>query len=221
MPNSFLCPLLGASLSLACAGCAFVTVDVQPPEPSDVMGVSDLGHGREVIVDIPFDDQRHDRARCGTQKNGYNAETADVRCIVPPDQWVAHALAQGLQRSGFRVLTKEAAAGPTTVRVRGTVKQFFVEPKVGFLTFSPEADIGVRLDVSSPSGLLAQRRFYFKAAQVAVFGSEDRFQAVSRGVTREAVQEMVRSIVSLLERYPELGTPSAGRALAMNGRSTQ
>jgi hypothetical protein len=194
------------SLALPCAsGCAFVPVDVQPPPTQELNAASNVGRGRDVVVEIPFEDQRNDRGRCGTQKNAYNMETADVRCSVAPAEWVAHALATGLQRAGFHVLTAGAPPVPSRARVHGEVTQFFVEPKVNALTFDPEADIGVRLVVETPSGLLAERRFYFKATEVSLVGTEDNFQAAASTATREAVDGMVSAVVALLDRYPQLG----------------
>jgi hypothetical protein len=195
-----------AVLSLPFAsGCAFIPVDVAPPAPDELNAQSAAGRRRSVIVEIPFDDRRDDPHRCGTQKNGYDMETADVRCSVPPGSWVADALATGLQRAGFHVLTTHAPSGMRTVRVHGEVTQFFVEPKLGFFTFTPEADIGVRLVVSTPSGLLAERRFYFKGIEESLIGTESNFQAASRTATREATENMVRAVVTLLDRYPDLG----------------
>jgi hypothetical protein len=101
------------------------------------------------------------------------------------------------------------------VHVHGEVQQFFVEPVLGFFTFSPEADVAVRLVVSTSSGLLAERRFYFKASHEALVGTEDKFQSASDAVTRDTVQGMVDAIVTLLNRYPALGAPSQPDAVSM------
>jgi hypothetical protein len=206
MTRHFFLVFTVAALALPCAsGCAFTQVDVEPPAAQDLNATSGIGRGRDVVVDIPFDDKRADRGRCGTQKNTYNMETANVVCKVPPAEWVAHALATGLQRAGFHVLTGGSPSSPSTVRVHGEVTQFFVEPKVNALTVAPEADIGVRLVVSSPSGLLAERRFYFKGTEEGLLATEDHVQAAARTATHDAVDGMVGAVVALLDRYPQLG----------------
>jgi hypothetical protein len=63
------------------------------------------------------------------------------------------------------------------LRLEGKLLQFFVEPKVGFVTFTPEADIHVRLVASSPSGLLAERDFYVKGEETSLIGTENNFQS--------------------------------------------
>jgi hypothetical protein len=209
MPRPFPLVFAVAAVALPCAsGCAFTQVDVEPPAAQDLNVPSRLGRGRDVIVDIPFDDKRADRGRCGTQKNTYNMETANVVCKIPPAEWVAHALATGLQRAGFHVLVLAGRqpSAPSTVLVHGEVTQFFVEPKVNAFTVAPEADIGVRLVVSSPSGLLAERRFYFKGTDEGLLATEDHFQAAARTATHDAVDSMVGAVVALLDRYPQLGS---------------
>ncbi len=167
---------------------------------------------------MPFSDARPDRSRCGTQKNGYNVETANVECSVPPAQWVADTLAQGLRSAGYHVVVTDypgAPAASSSVVVRGEVLQFFIEPKVGFFTFTPEADISVRLVVTSPSGLRAERRFYFKSEEVSIIGTEDNFQAAANTATQQAVRDMAAAIVELLGRYPDLGAPAAAGRVAV------
>lgn len=194
-------------LAAGVSGCAFTQVNIRPPAPEELIPTSVVGRARAVSVDVPFDDQRLDRSRCGTQKNGYNTETAPVVCQVPPETWLASALMQGLERSGFHAVAN-SPWGPATVRIHGELQQFFVEPKLNVFTFEPEADIAVRLVVTSASGLNAERRFYFKGVKPALLGTEDQFQAASRMATQAAVQAMVQAIVSLLDRYPALGTTS-------------
>jgi hypothetical protein len=205
-PGGITVALLGLALSVPCAGCAFSEVTVVPPAASAAGTDPSAGRGREIVLAMPLEDQRMDRTRCGTQKNGWNMETAHVVCALPPGHWVAQALAQGLAASGFLVTTAPSDS-MSSVRVSGQVMQFFIEPKLGFLTFTPEADISVHLAVSSPSGLLAERTFYFKADEVSVVGTEDNFQAAADAATQKAVHDMVQAIVSLLDRYPNLGAP--------------
>jgi Uncharacterized lipoprotein len=195
-----------ASFALLTTGCAFIPVTVEPPAASESIRPSSIGRGREIVLAMPLEDARMDRSRCGTQKDAYNLETADVVCKLPPAYWLAQALSQGLQASGYVVTTAPSDA-PSSVRVSGQVLQFFVEPKVGFFTFSPEADISVRLTMSTPSGLLAERTFYFKADQAAIVGLEANFQSASAAATQQAVRGMVLAITSLLDRHPELGPP--------------
>lgn len=143
------------------------------------------------------------------QKNGFGMDTADLQCTVPPPVWLSESLARALTTAGFRVNTNPAMQRPASVRIDGTVLQFFVEPDVGFFTFTPEADISVKLVVSSQSGLYAERTFYFKGVETSFVGTEDKFQRAADTATKQAVTVMVKAITTLLDRYPQLGTPAA------------
>lgn len=78
-----------AATALLSTGCAFANVDIHPPDtpPAAVLTAEARGgpgRGREVIVYAPFADARYEITRCGMQKNGYNMDTADVKCTEPP-----------------------------------------------------------------------------------------------------------------------------------------
>jgi hypothetical protein len=214
-------PLLAATalaaLAFAPSGCALTDVTVHPPGPGQIVAPSGIGRGREVVVMAPFADVRAVRDRCGMKKNGYNTDSADVHCAVQPSDWVTHALIDGLAASGFRVLVNQAGSTPATPRIDGQLVQFFVEPKIDPFTVTPEADIAVTLHVSSPSGLSAERVFYFKGREPTMFGTDDTFDDAAKNATREAVSGMVAAIVQLLDRYPQLGTTAPPVAVSMNG----
>jgi len=63
------------------------------------------------------------------------------------------------------MVTDPAKATPAALRIDGVLLQFFLEPAIGAVTFTPEADIELTLVASSQSGLYAERRFYLKAGR--------------------------------------------------------
>lgn len=206
-------------LLLFTGGCAFVDLNVAPPDAGALAQSSSLGRGREIILEAPFADQRPLPARCGMQKNGYNMDTANVNCTVSPPAWLSKALEQGLVSAGFRVRGKDNEQSPSAVHVEGAVLQFFVEPDVGFTTFTPEADISVKLVVTSASGLRAERVFYVKGIEESLVGSEENFQKAATGGTQQIVSAMVNAIAGLLDRYPQLGAPSAASSVKLSSLS--
>ena len=206
-----------AATTLLSTGCAFANVDVHPPDTPPALAAEARGgpgRGREIIVYAPFADARYEITRCGMQKNGYNMDTADVKCTEPPGRWVADALAIELHRAGYKPLRADAVPGPTTIVVRGTVYQLFLEPKHDFFTLTVEGDVSARLVVSTASGLLAERAFYVKGMETGLASTEATFQASADKATRHIARAMVVALTQLLERYPDLGAPSASAPVA-------
>ena len=177
-------------VTLACltSACAFTDVPLTLPtrglDPT-IPG----GRGRQVIVVVPFSDARQIRQRCGMQKNGYNMDTADAICQSDPNAWFAQLLADELRASGFSVLDDEAEHRPTALRIEGSLIKIFVEPVIGFWSGSLEADLSVKLRVTTQTGLEAERTFFVKGwkggAQVLhVAGLPDRVAARDGGDPR-------------------------------------
>jgi hypothetical protein len=149
------------------------------------------------------------------KKNGYNMDTADILCAEPPNQWLAALLAEELRKAGFRVATDPRQTGPGALRLEGTLTQFFLEPDVGFLTFSPEADIELRLVATAPSGLVAERRFYGKGRETALSGLEDNFRLAADSAVRDMLARVVNAVAELVQQHPELGlAPRVGMRAA-------
>lgn len=158
-----------------------------------------------MVVVVPFADERSDRLLCGMQKNGYGMETARAVCSEDPAIWIGGLLAQELRSAGFTVLRESDPRPRSAVRIRGTLLQFFVEAIDGFPMGTLECDVHVILIARSDSGLDARRSFYIKGTESAIVGTHGEYQkAVDDAVLRLA-QNMVRSILSLLNQFPELG----------------
>ena len=208
---------MGAALA-ASTGCAFANVDVRPPDSvaATTPTASGPGRGREIILASPFADARPDPSRCGMQKNGYNADTADVHCTEVPGTWLADALAAELARNGYKPLRGDAVPGPSSVVVRGTVLEMFFEPVDHFWTRSVEGDTSVKLVVTSPNGLSAERTFYVKGHARGIASTEGKFQESADDATQQIARGMVQALTELLDRYPELAKPQAhGAQVAM------
>lgn len=195
---------------LPLVGCAFHDLRVTPPQ--EPIGANLSGGSQRIVqVIVPFADDRPARHRCGMVKNGYNMDTANVYCSADPARWLADLLVAELQATGFRVISaSQTSAG--AVQLEGRLLQFFVEPKVGAFTFSPEADIHVRLAATSSSGLLAERDFYVKGIETSLVGVESNFQAATTSAVRSIVKDMVEAVLILMDRYPELGMERAAPA---------
>jgi hypothetical protein len=198
-------------LPLALAGCAFTDVPVDMPIKGLATPLTG-GNGRRVAVVAPFTDQRRQANRCGMQKNGYNMDTANVVCRTPPASWVAEVLADELRAAGFTVLPADAAAPPGALRIEGSLLELFIEPLAGAFSASCEADLQVRLVVTSGSGLRATRTFFAKGEWRGFAGITGPFQVALDKASQELLGEMVAAILELVNRYPQLGAWQRGPA---------
>lgn len=194
------------------SGCALVDVNVKPPE-SGLEAPIPGGNRRQVIVTVPFQDSRQSKSRCGVQKGGFGNETASAVCVSDPAEWIASFLARELEASGFTVLRSEGEARDSALRIQGTLLQFFVEPVVGFWSTTVESDFNVRLVATSRTGLQAERTFFSKGELTSVIWTQGIFNDSVRGGLRDLLTQMVRAILELMNRYPELGLERRGHPM--------
>jgi len=199
-------------LLLACSGCAFSNLTVQPPPAPRLLGRCDDTSPSITLV-VPFKDSRPQQWRCGMQKNGYNMDTANVYCASNPSTYLADLLAAELQSAGFAVHRRAETAPDGALLIEGQLLQFFIEPKVEAFTFNPEADIHIILLATSSLGLRAERDFYVKGTQEALMGAERNFQLAADEATQQIVRNMANAIQELLHRYPELRIPTPRRMM--------
>jgi hypothetical protein len=191
------------------SACAFSEVPIRLPTADVQTGLSG-GDGRQIVLAAPFEDQRQEKTRCGTQKNTYNMETADASCDIQPSEWIAKLLASELRAAGFTVLTPDEASKPSAVKLQGTVLTLFVEPVIGFTTVSLETDVNVKLIASSETGLLAERTFFVKGLASGLAATAGNFQTSVDDATQKIAKDIVAAVISLMNRYPQLGLYNSG-----------
>lgn len=205
-----------AVFAVACSGCAFTDVPVALPT-SVATGLSG-GDGRQVVIMRNVKDERSTPDKCGIQKNGYNMETAKATCSMEPAAWVSQILATELKAAGFDVVD-ESAAKASAMRIDGSVLQVFVEPVIGFSTISLETDIHLRLVATSKTGLLAERDFFVKGTESGLVARAGNFETSFDRASRQVVKDMVAAVISLMNRYPQLGLKAPVKFLTPIGKS--
>ena len=211
---------LGALLTVALSSaCAFTTERLTLPTQGLAQPLSG-GRGRQVIVVAPFADERQIRDRCGMKKNGYNMDTADAVCQSDPNVWIATLLARELKTAGFTVVDEKEVHRPGALRVQGALLKIFVEPIIGAWSGSLEADVSIRLDVTTETGLVATRTFFVKGWKGGqqIIQNAAYHQALDRA-SQALLDEMVRAILELADRYPQLGRIDASPAMLAASRS--
>jgi hypothetical protein len=191
------------------SGCAFNDIPLTLPTQGLETTIHG-GRGRQVVVVVPFSDERSIRDRCGMQKNGYNMDTADAICQSDPNAWIAELLADELRASGFSVIRADDAHRPGALRVEGALLKIFVEPVIGFWSGSLEADLSVRLRATSETGLEAERTFFAKAWRGGqVLSTMQPFHTAMHRAAQDLLAQLVRAILELMDRYPQLGSGNA------------
>jgi ABC-type amino acid transport substrate-binding protein len=192
--------------SLSSTACAFTNIPLTLPTKgleSTIAG----GNGRAIVVAIPFSDEREIRDRCGMQKNGYDMDTADAVCQSDPNAWLAQLLADELRASGFTVLPATEPHEASAVEVDGSLLKLFVEPVQGAWSGSLEADLSVKLHLTSGNGLDAERTFFVKGWKGGqLVSTMQPYHTALHRATQDLLAQMVHAIVELMDRYPQLGT---------------
>ncbi len=192
----------------AASGCVFSNMTLRPPAHAKVTSATTpVAQGREILLVVPFTDQRPIKDQCGMKKNGFNMVTSRIDCSAPPDQFLSQLLGQELTAAGFKVVTDPAQATSAAIRIEGVLLQFFAEPHAAYTT-TPEADIELRLLASSASGLQAQRRFYVKARELSLSGADLNFQLAANDAIKQVLNRSVAAILELLQQFPQLGLPA-------------
>lgn len=197
--------VLWLALGSLSSACAFTDIPLTLPTRGLANGIPG-GNDRQVVVVRPFADRRDIRERCGMQKNGYNMDTADAICQSDPNIWIANLLADELRSSGFTVLEPDASHRPGALQIEGSLIKIFVEPVIGAWTGSLEADLSVTLRASTDTGLEAERTFFVKGWKGGMLASTRQpYHTALDRATQALLEEMVRAVVELMDRYPQLG----------------
>ena len=116
-----------------------------------------------------------------------------------------------------RHLARSLASIPEgALEIQGALLQLFIEPVIGVWSGSMEADLSVRLEASSRSGLSAERTFFVKGWKGGMLVSTPQpYHTSLHRATQAMLDEIVRAIIELMDAYPELG--AAGSVLRVVG----
>ena len=207
--------LLLALLALL-SGCAFTEMNLDMPMTGLETSITG-GNSREISVLMPFSDERPSPKRCGMKKNGYNMDTADAICKIPPGQWLSQLLADELRASGFKVIKNATPQNKNTLVIDGTVSKVFVEPVIGIWSGSLEADLEVSLVATTQSGLKAERHFFSKGIKKGIMlAVQTPYQTSLKRAADSLLADMVKAIFFLMNSYPQLGTKDSGNESVPN-----
>lgn len=127
-------------------GCAFTTetIDVSYAPES---GVSRIEGADAVSVAVDVADNRPDKSKVSSKKNGYGMETAPILANEEVAATVRRALTQEINARGFK-----SGKSPADVKISAVVNQFYNDHKLGFFSGDAVADFGMSVEVLGSSG---------------------------------------------------------------------
>lgn len=165
------CCVAAASLS----GCALTTEQIELSYTPQA-GVSRIAGAENVPVDVTVVDQRLDKSKVSSKKNGFGAEMAPITAAEDVAVTIRKAIEQELRARGFR-LDSEAAL----VKIDADVTRFYNDHKMGFFAGDAVADLNLSVSVKSKDGKLLY------AKQIAAQGKEANTQLATGNNARLAL----------------------------------
>ena len=197
------CSVAVASLS----GCALTTEQIELNYTQQA-GVAKIAGAENVSVNVQVTDQRLDKSRVSSKKNGYGMEMAPITAAEDVAVTVRKAIEKELQARGFQLGSDMAL-----VRVAADVTRFYNDHKMGFFAGDAVADLNLSVIVKSKSGQLLFSK------QIIAQGKEANTQLASGNNARIALERALENGMKVLFEDPGFlssllaasGSPSAAK----------
>ncbi|MHB1186492.1 YajG family lipoprotein [Thiobacillus sp.] len=171
------CCVAMASLS----GCALTTEQIELNYTQQA-GVSRIVGAENVSVNVQVSDQRLDKSKVSSKKNGYGMEMAPITAAEDVAATVRKAIEKELQARGFQ-LGSEAAL----VKVAADVTRFYNDHKIGFFAGDAVADLNMSVTVKTRNGELLFSK------QIVAQGMEKNTQLASGNNAKLALERALES----------------------------
>jgi len=174
---AFACCVAVASLS----GCALTTEQVELNYTQQA-GVSRIAGAETVSVNVQVTDQRLDKSKISSKKNGYGMEMAPITAAEDVAVTVRKAIEKELQARGFK-----PGSDAALVRIAADITRFYNDHKIGFFAGDAVADLNLSVIVKSNSGAL----LYSK--QIIAQGMEKNTQLASGNNAKIALERALEN----------------------------
>jgi uncharacterized lipoprotein len=176
-----------STLLIACivvaglSGCALTTDQIQL-QYNQQQGVSQTPGANSVTVSVQVSDQRQDKSKVSSKKNGFGMEMAPIIATEDVAITVRKAIEQELRTRGFQ-LGSDAAL----VQISADLTRFYNDHKTGFFAGDAVADLNMSIAVKSKKGDLLYTR------QVIAQGIEPNTQLMSGENARLALNRALEN----------------------------
>jgi uncharacterized lipoprotein len=174
---AFACCVAMASLS----GCALTTEQIEIGYTQQT-GISKIAGAENVSVNVQVTDQRLDKSKVSSKKNGFGMEMAPITASEDVAVTIRKAMEKELQARGFQ-LGSDAAL----VKVAADVTRFYNDHKTGFFSGDAVADLNMSVTVKSKSGALLFSK------QIVAQGKEANTQLATGNNARIALERALES----------------------------
>lgn len=166
-----------ASLS----GCA-LTTDRINLQYNQQQGVAQIPGAGNVSVNVQVADQRQDKSKVSSKKNGFGMEMAPILAVEDVAVTVRRAIEQELRSRGFQLGSDDAL-----VHIAADLTRFYNDHKTGFFAGEAVADLNMSVTVKSKKGDLLYSR------QVAAQGVEPNTQLMTGENARLALNRALEN----------------------------
>lgn len=145
----------------------------------------------------PFVDQRTDKSKIGTVRNGFGMATADVVPTNNVAEWVTGAIRAELERSGYTVVAAPEPGMPTTV-LSGKIQNVWCDM---YFTYLGEIAFDARLSRNGKE-VLAKRYEANGSAGVVWGATAESFAQTLAIALSSAVKQMISDLSSSIAAQP-------------------
>lgn len=149
------------------SGCALTTDRIEL-QYSQQQGVAQIPGANNVSVNVQVADQRQDKSKVSSKKNGFGMEMAPILATEDVAVTVRRAIEQELKTRGFQLGSNAAL-----VQIAADLTRFYNDHKTGFFAGDAVADLNMSITVKSKKGDLLYAR------QVVAQGIEPNTQLMS------------------------------------------
>lgn len=163
------------------SGCALTTDRIEL-QYNQQQGVAQIPGANNVSINVQVIDQRPDKSKVSSKKNGFGMEMAPILAIEDVTVTVRRAIEQELRARGFQIDSDAAL-----VQIAADLTRFYNDHKTGFFAGDAVADLNMSVTVKSKKGDLLYAR------QVIAQGIEPNTQLMSGENARLALNRALEN----------------------------
>jgi uncharacterized lipoprotein len=163
------------------SGCALTTDHIQLSY-NQQHGTSPVPGANNVTVSVQVSDQRQDKSKVSSKKNGFGMEMAPILASEDVAITVRRAIEQELRARGFQI-----SADAALVQIAADLTRFYNDHKTGFFAGDAVADLNMSVIVKSKKGELLFSK------QITAQGIEPNTQLMSGENARLALNRALEN----------------------------